>query len=134
MQQDEERSTDGIVEFPKPNSNVETQLNNESAHDVVVDLMNQIRGGNDFQATNVNAVLASLSLAAAWLSPNLDVVEKLSETYKAMGDVVGSNVEFDWLFEAGGEPRMELISAEVFEVLLELRVLADRLQRAGAMG
>jgi hypothetical protein len=134
MHQGEERCVDGILAFTNANSNAEIQLNNESAHEVVVDLIRQIRSGNEIQATNVSAVLASLSLAAAWLSPNPDVVEKLSETYKAVGEVVRSNVEFDWLFETGGEPRMELISAEVFEVLIELRVLADRLQQAGAIG
>lgn len=94
-------------------------------------LIQQCRSVADWGASNREAVLACLELASTWLDQEEGTARKISQAHEGMRRVVRSNVDTSWLFKEDGEPRSEAMSPEVFEVLIELRVLADRLERAG---
>ncbi len=82
---------------------------------------------------NLKAVRACLRLVSIWLERDVGVAEKICNAHEGMVGVIQSNVDTEWLFAEDGEPQAEAMSPEAFEVLIELRVLADRLERSGVI-
>ena len=133
MRQKDECDSSSIVEFPSTRFTGAGQLDRDDALKAVSSLIEQVRKGEWSTPLNVKATVASLALAQVWLKQDSDLASMLSEACEAMGDVVRSTVDFEWLFKPGGEPAMDLISSELFEILVDLRFLADRLQRVGVV-
>ena len=82
------------------------------------------------RAFNHDAVRESIAGVMNWLQPesSLDhTVERATHILKRLAEV---SCDFAWLFDDEGDLKVSSVSPELFEFLVDARVVADRIQRA----
>lgn len=79
---------------------------------------------------NLEAVRQSIIGILNWLEPDADIDKTLDRAQANFGRLAHAYTDYNWLFDDSGELRLSDISPRLFELLIETRVLADRVSRA----
>lgn len=83
----------------------------------------------DQLCANLPAVRLALDIALHWLDADSSTSSRLDAVHDDLIGLAKAHTSFDWLFDEEGHPKVEEITPDIFERLVELRVLADRVLR-----
>lgn len=119
-----------IAHFPLREAPPMTKaLSLEEARAAVAQAAKWAQTTQDDPCVNLPAVRFALDIALHWLDTDAPASSRLDAVHEDLIGLAKAHTSFDWLFDAEDEPKIESITPDVFERLVELRVLADRILR-----
>jgi hypothetical protein len=119
-----------IAHFPLREAPAMTKSRNlEEARSAVLHAAGWAETTQDDLCINLPAVRYALAIALHWLDVDASTSARLDAVHDDLVGLAKAHTSFDWLFDKEDQPKLESITPDVFERLVELRVLADRILR-----
>lgn len=81
---------------------------------------------------NTEAVHEAAITLFTWLQPGAPVEKTLKCATRSLSRLAATYCDYDWLFDDEGELRIPAVSSDLFDLLVEARIVADRINRAVA--